>query len=72
MHDIVDLETRGVPGVFVATEEFVSAAVSQSTALGMPTVRRVYTSHPIQDRTDDEMIALADRYFDEILSAVTA
>ena len=72
MHDIVDLETRGVPGVFVATEEFVSAAETQSAALGMPGVRRVYTSHPIQDRTDAEMTALADRYFDEIISAITA
>ena len=57
--------------MFVATEEFVSAAETQSSALGMPSVRRVYTSHPIQDRTDDEMIALADRYFDEILAAIT-
>ena len=72
MHDIVDLETRGIPGVFVATEEFVSAADAQSAALGMPAVRRVYTSHPIQDRTDAEMIELADRYFDEIIAAVTA
>ncbi len=63
---------RGVPGVFVATTEFVSAAVAQSSALGIPDIKRVYTSHPIQDRTDDEMIALADAYFDEILAAITA
>ena len=72
MHDIVDLEMRGVPGVFVATTEFVSAAVAQSSALGIPDIKRVYTSHPIQDRTDDEMVALADAYFDEILAAITA
>jgi hypothetical protein len=63
---------RGVPGVFVATTEFVSAAVAQSSALGIPDIKRVYTSHPIQDRTDDEMVALADAYFDEILAAITA
>ncbi|MEY2711394.1 MAG: hypothetical protein EBS48_04785 [Actinobacteria bacterium] len=72
MHDIADLEMRGVPGVFVATTEFVSAAVAQSSALGIPDIKRVYTSHPIQDRTDDEMVALADAYFDEILAAITA
>lgn len=72
MHDIADLEMRGVPGVFVATSEFVSAAVAQSSALGIPDIKRVYTSHPIQDRTDDEMVALADAYFDEILAAITA
>ena len=71
MHDIADLELRGVPGVFVASEEFVTAAEAQSNALGFPTLRRVFTSHPIQDRTDDEMRALADSVFDQILAAIT-
>lgn len=72
MHDIVDLEARGVPGVFVASAQFVEAAVAQSLALGFPTVARVFTPHPIQDRTDDEMIAYADAALDEIVAAVTA
>ena len=72
MHDIVDLERRGIPGVFVASAEFVQAAISQSTSLGFPTVARVFTPHPIQDRTDEEMIAYADRAFEEILANITA
>jgi hypothetical protein len=72
VHDIVDLEARGVPGVFVASAQFVEAAVAQSQALGFPTVARVFTPHPIQDRTDDEMIAYADAALDEIVAAVTA
>ena len=72
MHDIVDLEGRGLPGVFVASAQFVEAAVAQSQALGFPTVARVFTPHPIQDRTDDEMIAYADAAFEEIVAAVTA
>ena len=71
MHDIVDLEGRGLPGVFVASAEFVQAAISQSTSLGFPTVARVFTPHPIQDRTDDEMRAYAEAAFDEIVAAVT-
>lgn len=71
MHDIVDLERRGVPGVFVASSEFVSAADAQSTSLGFPDVARVYTPHPIQDRTDEEMRAYADASLDEIIAAVT-
>ena len=71
MHDIVDLEARGLPGVFVASAQFVEAAVAQSQALGFPTVARVFTPHPIQDRTDDEMIAYADAALDEIVAAVT-
>ncbi len=42
--------------------------IAQSTSLGFPSVARVFTPHPIQDRTDDEMIAYADAAFDEILA----
>ena len=71
MHDIVDLERRGIPGVFVASSEFVSAADAQSASLGFPDVARVFTPHPIQDRTDDEMRAYADAALADILSAIT-
>jgi hypothetical protein len=71
VHDIVDFERRGIPSVFVASGEFVTAADSQSRSLGFPTVARVFTPHPIQDRTDDEMSAYADAAFDEIVAAVT-
>jgi hypothetical protein len=71
VHDISDLELRGVPGMFVASDQFVDAAVAQSTSLGFPSVARVFTPHPIQDRTDDEMIAYADAAFDDILAAIT-
>jgi hypothetical protein len=71
VHDIVDLERRGLPGVFVASAEFVQAAIAQSTSLGFPTVARVFTPHPIQDRTDDEMRAYADQAFDAIVAEIT-
>ena len=58
--------------MFVASGEFVTAAESQSKSLGFPTVARVFTPHPIQDRTDDEMSAYADAAFDEIVAAITA
>ena len=69
MHDIVDLETRGVPGVVVASSEFIEAAESQARALGLA-AKRVFVPHPIQDRTDDEMRALADAAVEDILAAL--
>ena len=72
MHDISDLELRGVPGVFVASNEFVTAAEAQSKALGYSAVARVFTPHPIQDRTDDEMRCYADEAFDAIVAQITA
>jgi hypothetical protein len=70
VHDIADLERRGIPGVFIASTEFIEAAEAQAAALGFPAAR-VFVSHPIQDRTDDEMRALADAAVDEVVAAVT-
>ena len=71
MHDIADLESRNVAGVFVASTGFVEAAAAQAEALGFDPAR-VFVAHPIQDRTDDEMRALAESAVDEVLAAVTA
>lgn len=70
MHDTVDLEARGVPSVFVASTEFVDAAAAQARALGANPAA-VYVAHPIQDRTDDELRALADGAVDALVAALT-
>ena len=67
MHDSVDLERRGTPTVFVASDVFIDAAEAQSTALGFHPAR-VFVPHPIQDRTDDEMRLIADRAVDQLIS----
>ncbi len=69
MHDIADLESRGIPGVFIASTEFAEAADAQAKALGFP-ASAVYVPHPIQDRTDAEMEVLADEAVDAIISAI--
>ena len=66
MHDITDLEGMGLPGVFVASAEFEAAADAQARALGFAAAR-VFVPHPIQDRTDDELRALADAAVDALL-----
>jgi hypothetical protein len=71
VHDTVNLEALGVPTVFVASTEFVDAADAQSVALGADPAR-VFVPHPIQDRTDDEIRALADAAVDGVVRAVTA
>jgi hypothetical protein len=60
VHDIVDLEARGIPSVFVATEEFIDGAERQARALGFDAAA-VYVPHPVQDRTDEELQAMAER-----------
>ena len=71
MHDIKDLEDRGVVAVGVATTEFVQAAQLQARYLGYdPAV--VFVPHPIQDRTNAELRSLADKAIDSILDAIRA
>lgn len=71
MHDGSNLDQNGVPALIVASTAFVQAADVQSKALGYdPTI--VWVPHPIQDRTDTELRALADRTFDEIVTRMTA
>lgn len=69
MHDIVDLEGRGIPGAFVATTAFVDGVQQQARGLGFDPVA-VYVAHPIQDRTDAEVVALADAAIEEIVAGV--
>lgn len=71
MHDTVDLEDRGIPSVFVSTVEFIDGADAQAKALGT-TPSAVYVEHPIQDRTDAEMQAIADKAIEEIISKIVA
>ncbi len=71
MHDTVDLESRGVPSVFVATEEFVDGAEVQAKALGADPAA-VYVAHPIQDRSADEMREIADGAFDALMRKLVA
>lgn len=71
MHDITDLEGLGLPGVFVASSEFLAAADAQARALGFDPAR-VFVPHPIQDRTDDELRALADAAVDALIAQLIA
>ncbi len=59
MHDTRNLELRGIPTLFVATLEFEDGARAQARALGCDPAA-VYVPHPIQDRSDAELRAIAD------------
>ncbi|MEN0066017.1 MAG: UGSC family (seleno)protein, partial [Myxococcota bacterium] len=71
VHDTADLERRGIPSAFVASDAFRDGADGQADALGVdPAV--VYVPHPIQDRTDDEVRAIADDVYAAVRSALVA
>ena len=64
---MVNLEGLGVPGVFVASQEFVEGAEVQARSLGADPAA-VFVEHPIQDRTDEEMLEIADGAFKEVVA----
>ncbi len=70
MHDIADFERRGIPGVFIASDPFIDAADAQSERLGISPAS-LYVSHPIQDRTDEEMANIADEAVDQLVELLT-
>jgi hypothetical protein len=70
VHDIADLERRGVVGVFLASEAFAEPARAQGDAIGFP-APFVVVPHPVQDRTDDELRAVADACYPDVVRAVT-
>ena len=69
LQDIKDLDSRGVPGGYIASNVFVQAAQSQGDSLGFHP-KSVFVSHPIQDRSDEELRALADRAFSAVYALV--
>ena len=66
----MDLDARGVPGGFVASSEFVEAAQAQASSLGFDPFK-VFVEHPIQDRSDEEIVNLADRNFLELIAMIS-
>jgi hypothetical protein len=69
LHDILTLDHRSIPGCAVISESFVAAAQAQSKALGFdPAI--VWLQHPIQNRTEDELAAMAVAAVTEILQKI--
>jgi hypothetical protein len=70
LRDVLELEAQGRPGVLVASSAFVQAAEDQAARLGQPALGRVFVPHPVQDRTDDELRAMAAGILEGVLSAI--
>jgi hypothetical protein len=67
----MNLDGRGIPGVSIVTTEFADAVEVQSKAMGFePAV--VYTPHPIQNRTAEELKKIADDIIGPALKMLTA
>jgi hypothetical protein len=71
LRDVANLEAAGLPTLLVHTHAFAAGAEAQAEMLGQPSMRRVHVPHPVQDKTTDDIRALAASNVDEILSRLT-
>ncbi len=69
MHDLRDLDSRGIPGVNVVTTVFKEGFEAQCRSLGFAGAA-VYVAHPVQNRTTEELRRLADESFEAILGMI--
>jgi len=71
VHDGVFFEDHGIPTATIVSSEFVRAARAQADALGATEYRTVVVPHPIQPLTREEVQALADKAYDEVVRRLT-
>ena len=67
MHDLDHLERQGIPAVMVATTAFADGVEAQARAYGF-TQSAVFVTHPVQDRTDEELHAMAEDSIEAIVA----
>jgi alkanesulfonate monooxygenase SsuD/methylene tetrahydromethanopterin reductase-like flavin-dependent oxidoreductase (luciferase family) len=72
LHDSAAFESRGIPAVPVATEEFRTAARVQASRLGRSDLEAVFVPHPIQDQTPEEIRTRADEVVAELVARLTS
>ncbi len=65
---MVYFEEKGIPTANVTTTELIDAAHAQCTALGMPQYEPILVEHPIQPKNKEEVRALADQVFDQVIA----
>ncbi|MDX6642834.1 MAG: hypothetical protein QOD76_796 [Solirubrobacteraceae bacterium] len=71
LRDVAEFEGAGRPAVLIASDAFVQAADEQSAKLGAPDLSRSFVTHPVQDRTDYVLRAMAAAIVDEAIDALT-
>lgn len=70
LRDVLEFERAGRPAVLIASSAFADAAAEQSRQLGQPLLSRAFVPHPVQDRTDDEIRAMARDVAGEVVRAL--
>lgn len=68
VHDVIRLETLGIPTANVGTEAFVDESDAQARALGMPAYTGVWLPHPVAVLMDADIEELARKTVDQVVA----
>ena len=71
MHDSVFFEDHGIPAATVISTEFAQGGARPGGRAGGDDYKTIMVAHPIQPLTRDEVRALADKAYDEIVARLT-
>lgn len=72
LHDVITLESRGVPAALFGTHPFRHEAEEQARALAMPQQTLIEVPHPIQPLAAEQVAAYADDLVAEAVARITA
>ena len=71
MHDVVELEDRGVPAVALHTHTFMNSAVTHARAYGRPDLHSLSVPAPIANAGRDAVRQKAEGVIDAIVAVLT-
>jgi len=69
-HWTIELEKRGIPGVYVVDEPFVEDVQIACDAEGMPLLRKVIVPHPCGDISDEQLLKIMPGVVDALTAAL--
>lgn len=72
LHDVIDIESHGIPAVTVATEPFMNSAKAHALAYGRPDQQSAKVSHPLSGISREEVELRADEALSQIVAILTS
>lgn len=72
VHDVVELEDRGLPAVALHTHTFMNSVVTHARAYGRPDLRSLSVPAPIANAGRDAVRQKAEGVVDAIVAVLTS
>jgi hypothetical protein len=71
MHDVLELEDRGIPTVLLCTEPFMNSARTHAEAFGNPDYAAVRVGHPLASLQPKHAQGRADEALERVIAVLT-